>query len=282
MSFDLHMLNGKKKGRKKSAKKGSRKKGAKRASKKAVRKTATKARPKMAKKKSRKKSHTAGPKKHRRHAKTASKTKHHRRRRNPSGRALLSKLKAHLPSGKDVIGAAIGVAATSAATKFFADGTPLFPGSGPTSIAGEPWNIKQYGAAAAVAVAGPMIADKIVPGSGRAVGATVVAIAIAKTVMPLFAKIPGVNRYLGEAEGEIKVDDDGQSWIMQGGRWNALQGNDHEYEYEGINGLVPATALDGYVGMSGLVPAGPLDAVPERGIPIRRQEDFDLTRAWNM
>jgi hypothetical protein len=278
MSFDLHMLNGKKKN-KKASKKGTRRAPAKK---------------QMAKKKAAKKArrpagrcnnpmhntkvHT--PKKYKRRAgkKKAGHKKH--RRRNPSGRALLSKLRAHLPTGKDVAGAAIGVVATSAATKFFADGTPLFPGSGPTSIAGEPWNIKQYAAAGAVAVVVPAIADKLIPGSGRAVGATVVAIAIAKTVMPLVAKVPMINRYLGEAEGEIKVDDDGQSWIMQGGRWNALQGND--YDYEGINGLVPATALDGYSGMSGLVPASPLDAVPERGIPIRRQEDFDLNRAWNM
>jgi hypothetical protein len=245
MSVALHVLNPGKKPRGKS-------KGKKKGARKAAPKKKT-----MAKRKAKKRKSPVARAVHavkRRVRKAVSNPRkglRRRRRRNPSAKAMLGGLKRGLPTGKELIGIGIGVLAVSAATKALSDGTPLFAGSGPSSLAGESWNIKQYAAAAAIALVGGQLADKVIKGSGHAVSLAAVVFAIAKTVMPLAAKTP-LSRFLGEAEGDVRVDDDGQSWIMQGGRWNALQGlvqatpMDALDEANALDGLVQATPMDGH------------------------------------
>lgn len=190
----------------------------------------------------------------RRVRRTVCKTKK-RRKRNP-GRISLRGLGGGMPSGKTIAGVALGALLLSASTKALAQGAPLFAGSGPSSLFGEPWNAKQYMAAAGVALIGPRVAEKLVRGSGQAVGLTALAVIVGKTIMPMLGKVPALQKFLGEAgdDGDITVDEDGQTWMKQGGRWVALQG------------LVETSALDALDesnAMDGLVDVSPMDAVDD-------------------
>lgn len=253
MTVQLHILNpGKKKRR--AAKKG----GKKRSSTKA-KKARSKPRRAMARKKksTRKRKGTVARavqavKRRVRKAVANPGHKRRRRRRNPSARGMLMNLKKGLPNGKELVGIGGAVLAVSAGTKFFADGAPVFAGSGPTSLAGEPWNAKQYAAAIGLSLIGGPLLDRFVRGSGHAFTLTGIVFTIAKTVMPLAMKVQTLQKFLGEAEGDVRVDEDGQSWILQGGRWNALQGlvnataMDGLEEQNALDGLVEATPMDGY------------------------------------
>lgn len=183
------------------------------------------------------------------------KTKTHRKRRRNPGISL-RKMGGGMPSGKTVIGVALGTLLIAASTKALAQGAPVFAGSGPSSAFGEPWNAKQYAAAGAIALIGPKIAEKVVRGSGTAVGLTALALIVGKTILPLAGKT-GLGKYLGESanEGDIQVDESGQSWIMQGGRWMSLQG------------LVESSPMDGWDDdpsvMDGLVESSPMDAIDD-------------------
>lgn len=190
-------------------------------------------------------------------------------RKKSKARTLLAKVgKMGLPAGKDIAGMIAGVVAVSAATKAMAAGAPLFD-NGPSSLAGESWNAKQYAVAGALMLFGPALVDRVFKGGGSAFRIGVGTLIVAKTVMPLVSRIPVVGEYLGEAEseGDVRVTDDGQSWIWQGGQWNALQG------------LVDSTALDG------LVDSTALDAADDDQVIVLRGNDgasIDLNDQWAM
>jgi hypothetical protein len=160
-----------------------------------------------------------------------------------------------MPSGRTLAGIALGALLVSASNKALAGGPTMFAGSGPSSSFGEPLSIKQAAGLAAIALIGPKVADKIVKGSGQAVGLTALAVLVGKTVLPLIGKTP-LNKYLGASseDGDIQVDEDGQTWMMQGGRWMSMQG------------LVESSPMDAlYEGnaMDGLVESSPMDAVDD-------------------
>lgn len=56
------------------------------------------------------------------------------------------------------------------------------------------------------------------------------------------ARMPTAQQWFGQAEGDITRTPDGQSWLMQGGQWVAMQGL---VEADALDGLVEADALDG-------------------------------------
>jgi hypothetical protein len=57
-----------------------------------------------------------------------------------------------------------------------------------------------------------------------------------------FARSPWLQQTFGQAEGQVQVGPDGQSWILQGGQWNAMQGI---VESSPLDGIVESSPLDG-------------------------------------
>lgn len=157
---------------------------------------------------------------------------------------------------KSLVPMLAGLAATAAITKRI-PGAPM-SGSGPSSVAGEPWSMAQYGVALAIAVAGGPIVQKFagrwISGEGFAKGA--LALVGAKLLFTeIVPRIPGASNFLGAAEGEVAYDDaTGQASIYSNGQWQALQGLNYASP---LDGLEYASALDGDVsyGMGHLMPA---------------------------
>lgn len=60
-----------------------------------------------------------------------------------------------------------------------------------------------------------------------------------------FSRSPWMQQTFGQAEGQVTVDGSGQTWIFQGGRWQAMQGL---VEQSPLDGLVEQSPLDGAAG----------------------------------
>lgn len=101
------------------------------------------------------------------------------------------------------------------------------------------WTLFQYAAAAGVGY---------LAGKTRIAGLDSTAVAAGAYALAGYKLIQGLGgdklSFLGATDGDIRVDDNGQTYIAEGGTWQPMQG------------LVQAQPIDG---MGALVQAGPID-----------------------
>lgn len=253
--MDIHVINGRRK--KRRAKKGGKKRAAQKRA-----ETPTRAKP-VAKAK-RRRTKAAAPARRRRRARRhtvsaaparrrRSKRRGHSRHHNPGMGAIGGKAGAAL---KSLVPMLAGLAATAAITKRI-PGAPM-SGSGPSSVAGEPWSVAQYGVALAIAVAGGPIVQRFagrwISGEKFAQGA--LALVGAKLLFTeIVPRIPGAQQWLGAAEGEVAYDEQsGQASIYSNGQWQALQGLTVASPLDGLEYASPLDGDESY-GMGHLMPA---------------------------
>lgn len=148
----------------------------------------------------------------------------------------MSEVKAGIPrlAGKLAVAAAI-----NAAKRWLPNTASM---GNPSSLAGEPWGLAQYGVALAVAVLGPKLLGKFVNPTEFRRGA--VDLILQKAVWTQgIARIPMAQQWFG-AIGDQEYDNNGQGWIEDGGQMHAMQGL---MSAGPMDGLVSKSPFDGYL-----------------------------------
>lgn len=158
-----------------------------------------------------------------------------KRRSNPAGGDFLKDL---APIGAGVFAASL---AAGLARKI--PGLSSLPAVGTSSgIAGEPWGIGQYAVAGAAAFFLPKYTGKFLD-SGKfrsGILATMAFKAIGGLIGPRIAM-------LGADEGEMRVDEQNQTWLYSGGSWQAMQGLVERDALDGLETESPLDADDEYI-----------------------------------